>query len=56
MTEKLRCPYKYISLTQSFTQDNRCILNEGHQGEHIKKEYFPPAQPARIQQGWIKDQ
>lgn len=54
ITMNPRCQYIYVSFSSSLSQDdNRCILKEGHSGEHIKREIFPPPQiPPR--QGWIK--
>lgn len=52
-----RCSYFYYSITQPNNPlfgDNQCRLEEGHIGEHVKPEIFPPAQQRHPQQGWIK--
>ena len=54
MLKSSRCPYRYISLTASQVIDNQCVLSEGHIGEHVKREIFPPVQPYRVQEGWVK--
>ena len=51
-----RCPYVYFSLSQSTSQNNRCILKEGHPGVHIQQVIYAPPQPQPIQQGWIKQE
>ena len=50
-----RCPYRYWSLTQMTNFDNQCIREEGHQGQHIQRELFPPPQPSTPRVGWYKD-
>ena len=55
-TEKLRCPYRYYdNLTGNFNfGDNQCTFEEGHIGEHIKREILPSPQPSVRLQGWMK--
>ena len=53
MTKDNRCPYRLYSLTQQGNFDNQCILFEGHQGEHVKREIFPPPQVKPVE-GWVK--
>ena len=56
MTKELRCPYRYYdNLTGNFNYgDNQCTLEEGHIGEHIKREILPSPQPSVRLQGWMK--
>lgn len=55
MPKRKPCPYFYVSLTANQHGDNNCILEEGHKGDHVKREILPPPQQfQQTQQGWIK--
>lgn len=54
-----RCPYRYFNhlANTSYTWDNRCKLEEGHEGEHIEGGSLIPtitAQNTQPHSGWIK--
>lgn len=56
-----RCPFRYFNhlANTSLYWDNRCKLEEGHEGEHIQFGSINPIQSQQnynqfLQTGWVK--